>query len=62
MNNQQIVDFVLTCVSDNPNILSKNQNNKNNLNIASKLATKAMELGSEDNITVIIYFNDNNIF
>jgi serine/threonine protein phosphatase PrpC len=62
MNNQQIVDFVLTCVSDNPNILSKNQNNKNNLNIASKLAMKAMELGSEDNITVIIYFNDNNIF
>lgn len=61
MNNQQIVDFILNAIIERPESLS-NQNSKNNLNIASKLALKAMELGSDDNISIIIYFNDNKFF
>jgi len=58
MNNQQIVDFVITSVNDQPNTVSSSRNNKNELNIAYKLANKAIELGSDDNVSVIIYFID----
>jgi len=61
MNSQQIVDFVLSSIIEQPNSLS-NQSTKNNLNIASKLAHKAIELGSDDNVSIIIYFNTDKFF
>jgi len=58
MNNQQIVDFILNHISDHPSSIANSRNNKNELNIASKLALKAIELGSDDNVSIIIYFID----
>jgi len=59
MNNQQIIDFVLNFITENPSSITSSRHNKNELNIAAKLANKAIELGSDDNVSVIIYFIDN---
>ena len=60
MNNQQIIDFVINSITEQPTSISSSRNNKNELNIAAKLALKAIELGSDDNVSVIIYFIDDN--
>ena len=60
MNNQMVVDFILNNIFDTPNILLTDRVNKSDLNIAYKLAMKAIELGSDDNISIIVYFIDSN--
>jgi serine/threonine protein phosphatase PrpC len=59
MDNQSVINFVLNNIYENPEVLKESRDKKSKMNIASKLAEKAMELGSEDNITIIIYFMDN---
>jgi len=59
MNNQQIIDFVLMMIYEHPSSITMSCNNKNKFNIAAKLASKAIELGSDDNVSIIIYFIDN---
>lgn len=60
MSNQDVVNFVLNETYDEKlenRIINKNNNGKT-LNIARKLAERALELGSQDNLTIIIVFLD----
>jgi len=57
MDNQTVCDFVLQSIINNPKLLT-NKLKKAEGNIAFKLAEKAIKLGSDDNITIIIYFID----
>jgi serine/threonine protein phosphatase PrpC len=52
MDNQQAVDFVLKCCYD----IKSNNRTKEKINIAKRLADKAIEEGSTDNISVIVVF------
>jgi serine/threonine protein phosphatase PrpC len=61
MSNQMVIDFIINEILTNPVILINNHNNKSELNIAYKLAQYAIKLGSNDNITIIIYFIENKI-
>jgi serine/threonine protein phosphatase PrpC len=62
MNNQMVIDFILNNLFERgSDILSSNRSNKSDTNIATKLADKAIELGSDDNITVIVYFIDDKV-
>lgn len=61
MTNQQVTDFVLSLIFNNPDVLLSSRTNKSEHNIACKLAEHAMELGSEDNITIIVYFVESDI-
>lgn len=57
ISNQEAINFVLNETYDDN--LEKRINNKNNgktINIARKLAEKALLLGSQDNLTIIIIF------
>ena len=55
LQNQDVVNFVLNeCYDKDLNV----RINKN-LNIAKKLAEHALQKGSTDNLTIIIYFLDN---
>lgn len=58
MSNQQVTDFVLNMIFDNNEVLSNSRTNKSDNNIACKLAEEAIKMGSNDNITVIVYFID----
>lgn len=58
MNNQQVTDFVLSMIFENSDVLSNSRTNKSDYNIACKLAEQAIKMGSNDNITVIVYFVD----
>ena len=60
MDNQMVVDFIIEAIIFNQQILNSSRMRKCDNNIASKLADKAIELGSSDNITIIIYFIDSN--
>jgi serine/threonine protein phosphatase PrpC len=60
MNNQQVTDFVLSIIFENPDVLSGSRTNKSENNIACKLAEQAIKMGSDDNITIIVYFADHN--
>lgn len=57
MCTEDVTDFVLREIIANPTIINESTDKKRN-NIAAKLADRALELGSEDNITIIIYFQD----
>jgi serine/threonine protein phosphatase PrpC len=61
MDNQSVINFVLNYIYENNDVLLSSKDNKSKSNIACKLAEKAIELGSEDNITIIIYFIDSDI-
>lgn len=61
MNNQMVTDFILNLIFENPEVLSSNRVNKAEFNLAYKLADKAISLGSDDNITIIVYFIDDKI-
>ena len=56
MSNQDVVDFVLTELDNNNIYTSKDYHKLNKINIAKKLATHAIDIGSFDNITIIIGF------
>lgn len=59
MNNQQVVDFVLHqlfAMDPKKTPVIENKLKKDKGNIANLLADEAMRMGSEDNITIIIYF------
>ena len=58
MNNQQVTDFVLSMIFENSEVLTNSRTNKSEQNIACKLAEQAIKMGSDDNITVIVYFVD----
>lgn len=58
MDNQMVVDFVLELLDNSPSLCSSSKNKKSNSNIAFLLSEKAIELGSSDNITIIVYFVD----
>ena len=60
MSNQAVVDFVLHALFESGRPI-ENKLKKDNNNIACKLANEAIARGSEDNITIIIYFIDKNI-
>jgi serine/threonine protein phosphatase PrpC len=64
MNNQQVIDFVLYALFDmvkNNTFQIRSRTKKEKDNIAYRLAEEAIRLGSEDNITIIIYFIDKEI-
>ena len=61
MSNQMVTDFILNYIFENPDLLSSCKVNKSDLNLAYKLASKAISLGSDDNITIIIYFIDHKV-
>ncbi len=61
MDNQTVCNIIYENIINNPKILECNKTKKSDTNIATKLADKAIELGSDDNITIIIYFLDTNI-
>lgn len=52
MDNQSVVNFILAEAYDK----TTNARNTKNINIAKKLAEHALERGSTDNLTVLIYF------
>jgi len=61
MSNQMVCDFVLNCIIEKPKVLTSNQQTKSEFNIAYRLTQKAMELNSQDNITVIVHILEDNI-
>ena len=54
VTNQEAVNFVLESCYDNK--LNKRVDSKKKINIAKKLANYAINKGSTDNITIIVYF------
>ena len=64
MNNQQVVDFVVMEMfrqanrAETETFQIQNKTKKDKTNIANMLADEAIRLGSDDNITIIIYFMD----
>lgn len=62
MTNQQVIDFVLKYLFKLflDNKILENKTKKDKLNIACLLAEEAIRLGSEDNITITIYFLESN--
>ena len=56
MSNQDVVDYILTYLLDTP----ITETTASNSNIAYLLCNKAIELGSSDNITIIICFIEYN--
>jgi len=60
LSNQDIIDFILNECYDETltNRINKGNNNTNTVNIAKKLGERAIHMGSDDNITIIIIFLD----
>lgn len=61
LSNQEVVDFILSKLLLQKKITNQGYKNNNNNNIAHLLGNYAIELGSNDNISINIIFFINNI-